>query len=323
MADYVVQNGNIQMMIRDTGGWVEYWVLTDRYTYNHQQQWSGTGHGVEQFDMNNRGSWQYVGNVYIGAGAGQNVSFTMYNSGIGFGTYTYTVWIARATVPPAPYFVDVHSTGTSSIHTQFYGNGDGGTPVREWQLAYGTNPNYADYYIGSNGINDVGGLAGGTWWYFWARGRNDVGWGPWAGRAQAFTWRVPDAPSPVYFSNITQNSLRSMFNGGFDGGVGMQEWQLAYGKSTDVNAATLVGFSSGTNDLANLDPGQTYYFWARGRNAVGWGPWSPVRAQTLRAGAMIKDGTVWKRALPYVKDNGVWKLAKPYVKQAGTWKESA
>lgn len=326
MADYVIQNGNIQMMIRDTGGNVEYWVLTDRYTYNHQQQWSGTGHGVETFDMNNRGSWQYVGAVYIGAGAGQNVSFTMYNSGLGFGTYTYTVFIPRATVPGAPYFVDVHATGTTSIHTQFYGNGDGGTPVREWQLAYGQNPNGATYYIGSNGINDIGGLPSGTWWYFWARGRNDVGWSGWSGRGQAFTWRVPDAPSAVYFSLITQKSIRAQFNGGFAGGyeagAAVQQWQLAYGLSSDVNAATLLT-SNGTSDLTNLDPGQVYYYWARGRNVVGWGPWSPVRAQALRAGALVKDNGVWKRALPFVNVDGTWKLAKGHVKQAGVWKETA
>jgi hypothetical protein len=322
MTDHVIQNGNIQMMIRDTGSWVEYWVLTDQWTYNHQQQWSGTGFGVSTFDMNNRGTWQYVNHVYIGAGAGQNVSFTMYDSGLGFPTRTYTVFIPRATAPPPPRFTDVHSTGTSTVHTQFVSQGDGGTPVREWQLAYGTNPNGASYYVGSNGINDVGGLSSGVWWYFWARGRNDVGWGGWSGRAQAFTWRVPDAPSPVTFSLITQTSIRAHFVGGFNGGESVDQWQLAYGRSSDVNVATLLT-SNGTTDLSNLDPGQVYYFWARGRNAVGWGPWSSVRSQALRAGSLVKVGGVWKRALPYVNVNGVWKLAKPYARKSGVWKETA
>lgn len=323
MVDHVIQNGNIQMMIRDTGGNVEYWVLTDRYTYNRQQDWSGTGYSRRTFDMSNRGTWQMIAAYYVGPGAGQQVEFTMYDEGLGFPTRTLSVFAPRATPPEAPYFIDVRATGSSTAHTQFYGRGDGGTPIREWQLAYGTDPNGAQNYIGSNGVNDIGGLASGNWYYFWARGRNDVGWGPWSDRAQAFIWRVPDAPSPVYFDLIAQRSLRAMFNGGFAGGfeagAAIREWQLAYGK--DPNVAQVYIASNGTSDLSNLDPGQTYYFWARGRNDVGWGPWSPVRAQTLRAGGWVKVNGVWRRALPYVKVNGVWKLAKPWVKQAGVWRE--
>jgi hypothetical protein len=312
--------GNVTLRITDEGYNVSFWVLTDQYTYNHQQQWSWSDSGVMTFDMNNRGSWQLVGRV--GIPNSRNVGWTLYNSGIGFPTGSVSMWVSRATVPPPPYFVDVRATGTNTIHTQFYSGGDGGTPIREWQLAYGMNPNGADYYIGSNGINDTWVGVSGAWWYFWARGRNDVGWGGWSGRTQAFTWRVPDAPSPVYFSLITQRSIRAQFNGGFDGGEPVDEWQLAYGLSSDVNLATLLT-SNGTSDLSNLDPGKMYYFWARGRNAVGWGPWSPIRSQALRAGAVVKDDGVWKRALPFVNDNGVWKLAKPYAKQAGVWKETA
>lgn len=322
MADYVIQNGNIQMMIRDTGGWVEFWVLTDRYTYNHQQRWSGTGHGIEQFDMNNRGSWQFVGNVYIGAGAGQNVSFTMYDAGIGFPTRTHTIWAARATVPPSPVMYSATALSTSVARVNFGSGGDGGTPVREWQIGYGRDPWNPQYFVGSGGLTDIGGLSSGDWWYFWARGRNDIGWGGWSGRAQAFLWRVPDPPSPVTFDLITQTSLRTRFYGGFDGGEPVDEWQLAYGLDPSGGAtATYIG-SNGTNDLNNLQPGATYYFWARGRNAVGWSGWSSVRAQTLRAGALVKDDVVWKRALPYVKVNGVWRLARPYVKTGGVWRET-
>lgn len=324
MTDYVRTIGTgDQMMIRDTGYNVEYWFHSDAATWNNQQRWgqqSNGGYSEGIFKLNSGGAWHHLGTV--GVGSTQDVLFRMFDSGLGWGTYDFWQRIDRATVPGAPYFVDVHSTGTSSVHTQFYGNGDGGTPVREWQLAYSNNPNGGQYYIGSNGINDVGGLSGGTWWYFWARGRNDVGWGPWSGRAQAFTWRVPDAPSPVTFDLITQTSLRTRFTGGFDGGEPVDQWQLGYGLSPDVAAATLVT-SPGTYDLSNLSPGQVYYFWSRGRNAVGWGPWSPVRAQALRAGAMVKDDGVWKRALPYVNVNGIWRLSKPYAKQAGVWKENA
>lgn len=327
MADYVWGiGGGAEMMIRDQGigsGNVEFWFHAGPYTWNNQQGWGydagwGFQHGI--FKLSTGGGWHHLGTINVPTS--RNVMMRIDDSGLAFPGADRTAYIGRATVPGAPYFVDVRATGASSVHTQFYGNGDGGTPVREWQLAYGTNPNGASYYIGSNGVNDVGGLAGGTWWYFWARGRNDVGWSGWSGRVQAFTWRVPDAPSPVTFDLITQTSLRTRFSGGFDGGEPVDQWQLAYGLSSNVANATLVT-SSGTYSLSNLSPGETYYFWARGRNAVGWGPWSSVRAQTLRAGGMVKDDGIWKRALPYVKVNGIWRLSESHVKQAGVWKEIA
>lgn len=319
MADKAI-GGNVTMRISDEGYNVSFWILTDQYTFNHDQQWSWSDSGVMQFDMNNRGSWQLVGRV--GVPNSRNIGWTIYNSGLGFPTSTISIYVNRATTPPAPRFTDVHATGTSTVHTVFTGQGDGGSPIREWQLAYGTNPNNASYYIGSNGTNDVGGLSSGVTWYFWCRGRNDIGWGAWSARAQAFTWRVPDAPSPVTFSFITQTSVRAHFVGGFNGGESVDQWQLAYGLSSNVSLATLLT-SNGTTDLPNLSPGQIYYFWARGKNSVGWGPWSSVRSQALRAGAVVNVNGVWKRALPYVNVNGVWKLAKPYVRQAGAWRETA
>jgi len=80
--------------------------------------------------------------------------------------------------------------------------------------------------------------------------------------------------------------------------------------------------SNGTSVIGALQPGTTYYFWARGRNAKGWGPWSARSTGRTIAGARVKQNGVWKDAIPYVKVNGVWKLARPYSKVNGTWKKS-
>lgn len=321
MADYIVNNGNIQMMIRDLGignNWVEYWVKTDSYTFNHQQQWSGTGFGVSTFDMNNRGSWQYVNHVYIGSS--QNVSFTMYNSSLGFPTYTQTVWINRATVPAAPSWTDVHVVSSSSIYAAFTSQGDGGAAVDTWQIGYGTDPNYPQQYTNTYAAT-IGGLDNRYIWYFWGRGHNSIGWGNWSGRAQAQPWRVPPAPTPVELDLVTQNSLRAIFHNQGDGGTPVREWQLAYGQ--DPNTPQFFVTTNGTVNLSALDPGKTYYFWARGRNDVGWGAYSARTMTTLIAGARVNDLGVWKRAVPYVNVGGVWKLARPWAKSGGVWKETA
>lgn len=320
MADYTYKNGNITMMIRDNGignNNVEYWVLTNSSTFNHQQDWSATGYGRQTFDMNNRGTWQYIASCYIGSS--QNVSFTMYDEGLGFPTYTFTVWINRATAPPAPSWADVHPTSSSSIYARFASNGDGGAGVDIWQIGYGTDPNNVQYTTNTYGA-DIGGLSNAYTWYFWGRGHNSVGWGPWSARASAIPFRVPPAPSAVSLSLITQNSLRTAFSSTGDGGTPVREWQLAYGQ--DPNTPQVYVPSNGTLDLSNLDPGKQYYFWARGRNDVGWGAYSPRSQATLMAGARVNDGGIWKRAVPYVKDGGAWKLARPWAKSGGVWKET-
>lgn len=273
MADYTYRNGNITMMIRDNGignNYVEYWVLTDQYTFNHQQDWEATGYGRQTFDMNNRGSWQYIASAYIGSS--QNVSFTMYNEGLGFPTYTFTVWISRATVPAAPYWYDVHPTSSSSIWAQFGSSGDGGAAVDTWQIGYGTDPNYPQYYTNTY-VQDIGGLSNAYTWYFWGRGHNSVGWGPWSARAQANPWRVPDAPTIVTPSAPTNNKIHASFRGNWDGGRAVDNWQVGYG--TDPNTPQLFKdyANSGEVDITALVQNSMYYFWARGHNDQGWGPW--------------------------------------------------
>jgi hypothetical protein len=69
----------------------------------------------------------------------------------------------------------------------FSGNYDGGSPIREWQVHYGLNPSFGEYATGSDGSTRIGGLLPGKTYYFWSRGRNDIGWGAWSPRTQANT----------------------------------------------------------------------------------------------------------------------------------------
>lgn len=325
MTDYVwgIGSGD-EMMIRDTGGNVEFWFHSDASTWNNEQDWGwsidGGGWNMGVFKLNSGGAWHHLGTIYVGPGGNRQVGMRMVGEGLGWPTSDRFVTLPRATAPPAPTMNSATAVSASEVDVVFSSAGDGGTPVREWQLAYSNDPNGGQYYIGSSGTSRVGGLTSGQWWYFWARGRNDIGWGAWSGRAQAFTWRAPDAPTPVTFSEITQTSLRTQFSGQFDGGEPVDEWQLAYSLTNDPATATTLTANSGISYLTDLSAGRQYYFWARGRNAVGWGPYSAVRVATLTAGALVKDGLVYKRAVPYVNDEGVWRLARGMAKASGTWK---
>lgn len=92
-----------------------------------------------------------------------------------------------ADVPPAPSHVGWGTINQTSIQYLFQNNGDGGSPVREWQVHYGRNPNYGEFSASSTGSTPIGGLIPGYMYYFWSRGRNDIGWGPFSARAQTET----------------------------------------------------------------------------------------------------------------------------------------
>lgn len=132
---------------------------------------------------------------------------------------------------------------------------------------------------------------------------------------------VPAAPSAPVVLDVTQTTARVAFKPGSDGGATILGWELAYSRFRGEKEQT-VG-SPTTRLVTDLDPGKTYYFWARGRNSVGWGPWSEMSAGAeLIAGALVKVGLVYKRAVPYVKINGVWRVAQPSVRIAGEWRET-
>lgn len=314
------------LRIRDTGGWVEFWVKTGSSTYNYDQQWSyyanGSESGIRKFRMVAGGAWQQFGAVWVGYD--QDVRFTIYNSGLGFPTYDFWQHISRSTVPAPPTIYQAEAISSSQIRISTSDGHNGGSTIVERQLAYGLNPSQADYYTDiTSGTTDVGGFSSGARVFFWTRTRNAVGWSGWSQRAEATTWRVPDAPSSVSFLEVTQKSVRTQFADRGDGGQPLLERQLGFGKSSSAPTDFSSASPTGIDFVDNLDPGKLYYFWVRSRNSIGWGPWSERSQILLIAGARIMVGTEWKRAVPYVKVGGVWKLVRPWVRNAGTWKETS
>lgn len=132
--------------------------------------------------------------------------------------------------------------------------------------------------------------------------------------------RVPDAPTPLFVDQNTQTTLRYAFSGNYDGGAPIIEWQVGYG--TDPNIIMWERWSDGLYTAVDLAPATTYYFWSRGRNSVGWGPWSSRWDGRTIAGARVKVDGNWKEAIPWVKVDGNWKLAQPWVKVDGNWKKT-
>lgn len=311
------------MMIRDTGTDVEFWFKTGSSTWNNDQQWSyhanGSNSGTLEYRLLQGGNWQKFGEVRVTYD--QTVSFTIYDAGLGFPTHTFSHAINRASPPPPPSLTDAHAISSTHIHVRFVSNGDGGSPVLEWQIGYGSSSSGVVYTVDSSGISDVGPFLSGQHVYFWARGRNAKGWSGWSNRRDATTWKIPDENAPI-INNLGQTTMQVKLTDKNIGGTAILERQVGYG--TDPSTPqTIVTNTNGISNISGLSPGVTYYVWGRARNAVGWGAWSPRTTAIMKAGARVLSGSTWKRAVPYVKVNGVWRMAQPYVKVAGVWKETS
>ncbi|AWN03275.1 minor tail protein [Microbacterium phage Camille] len=136
---------------------------------------------------------------------------------------------------------------------------------------------------------------------------------------------VPPAPTKPWFENISHESVVVKFSSRGTGGAAIIEWQLAFGTNggSQTGSGNALYSTNGTRTMTGLKPGQYYAAWGRGRNSVGWGPWSPGASFYTLAGCHVKVGSnpgSWIPATPYVKVDGVWKAAVPYVKVDGVWK---
>lgn len=226
-------------------------------------------------------------------------------------------------LPSAPHSYHIDTLDQTSIRYYYAPDpNQGGGSALEFQTGYGTDPNGPQAIIESdaNGVVTVGGLNRNTRYYFWSRMRNEAGWSNWSDRLDSVTLAyVPASTTPTGIS-ATQNTVHYTFVGGDDGGAPILEWQIGYG--TDPNNVQYTTGSNGDTVIGGLSPATTWYFWSRGRNQAGWGPWSVRFNIRTIAGARIVDNGVWKEAIPYINDNGVWKVAKPYAKSVGLWKSS-
>lgn len=323
MTDYLKDTGTTaKMMIRDTGSVVEMWINAfNNTTWNADLDYGWTVNGVT-------GS----SSVYYAPGAGwvklksftvtttQTVTFRLPASGTsGFGgPTTLSAVITRGAAPAAPSRPSISGLGAFGATISFTDGSNNYLAIDSRQISYGLTNTASTTVVASDGSTAISGLSAGKTYYVKARTHNSKGYSPWSAVASFTTLNVPPAPSQVKLSEVTQSTLKAVFTSNGTGGTAVLEWQLAYG--TNPVTPSIFVKSTGTSMVTGLAPGERYYFWARGRNAIGWGPWSTTASVTMVAGIRWKAGDKWVTAVPYVNVDGVWKVALPRVKIAGMWK---
>ena len=183
-----------------------------------------------------------------------------------------------------------HDANTTTVYVAAYldllnGWSSSGTWPAAWSGNWGSGSNNVYRNIGANGSSLV---AGDAYYYFarstggdynvsfQAQAQNYTGY---PGHSIALTvtraQTVPPAPTFLGLDQVTNTSMQARFSGNGDGGSGIIRWDLQYATASNFSGAVTVS-SGGTSTITGLSPNTTYYFRARGVNAIGAGAWSSV-----------------------------------------------
>lgn len=327
MTDWTKTTGSTgTMMIRDTGGVVEFWFKAGYSNdwYNGLDfSYTVDGHTTNKsIDYPTGADWKKVGSD--DATYNQTVTFKLVTatgiSGMG-GPTTFTHSVTRDSVPGAPSTPKISGIKATSVAVTFSDGSNGGDAIDSRQIRYDDNSNFSSpTTVSSDGSTTVSGLTANKTYYFQARCHNSVGWGSWSGTASAKTQSVPTAPSAPLLSSVTATTVDVSWTDNSDGGSPITAHQIGWGTSSSAPTSTVSAKSPQV--VTGLTPGTNYYIFVRAQNSVGWSAWSKPTSMRTVAGAYILVGTTWKLAVPYVNVGGTWKLAEAWVRSAGVWKRT-
>lgn len=255
----------------------------------------------------------------------QTVTFKLLSdtsiSGIG-GPTTFSHDIERSKAPNAPTTPVVDTVTSTSLRIDFYDGADNGAAIDSRQIGYSLTTSVSGGTIVSTTADPktITGLLPGRTYHFWARTHNAKGYSPWSGMRTVTMLNVPAAPTKPLLSSVTATSVDMSWTGNSNGGSAITSYQIGWGSSSTAPTSTATATSPRV--VTGLKPGIVYYFWVRAKNSVGYSAWSPAASVRTVAGAYIKAGELWLRAVPYVKVDGVWRLAETWGKSVGTWKRT-
>jgi hypothetical protein len=186
------------------------------------------------------------------------------------------------------YSIDYPDSSNARIYVAAYldllnGWSSNGTWPCSWSGQWGSGSASVYRNIGTNGSSLVAGDA----YYYVARSTSGDYNVSFQAQAQNYTGypshsitltiprlqTAPPAPTTPSLDQVTNSSIRAQFSSTGDGGSGVTRWDLQYAALSNFSDAVTVT-SWGTSTITGLQPNTTYYFRARGVNAIGTGAWS-------------------------------------------------
>lgn len=134
--------------------------------------------------------------------------------------------------------------------------------------------------------------------------------------------QVPGAPYSVAITQVTATSMVYQFSSTTDGGSAILEWQVQYATNSGFSTGVVsIGGGNGIVTLSGLTPGTAYWVRARGRNAVGWGPYGNAFSATTLSGAFVGNSSnpSFSAAAVYVGKDNSFVLSSVYVGKDGSF----
>jgi hypothetical protein len=232
------------------------------------------------------------------------------NVGTGQYSVNWSLWIHQDSASDhwylnndRPWFVSIDGQNFSGTYSYDFRGG-----VNDIQIAWGSKTG------GIGSYRDIGVHASAT--SASLMGSAAV-WG-----SYGIAW-VPGAPNPVALDEVTPVSMRYRFSGTTDNGSGILEWQAQIDDASNFSSPVTVGWSTGTTAFTGLTPATTYYARSRGRNAVGWGPWSSTISKMTASGAYVSINGSWVPVPAYVSNGSSWLTPELQISDGSTWERAA
>lgn len=181
---------------------------------------------------------------------------------------------------------------------------------------------------------DISSLTPGNGYRFKVTAHNAAGTGGTSSAVTVTLTSAASAPSAPTFKNISARSLTVSWTKPSNlGGATLTGYRVSRYDGPDTSGSptdTDISGSATSLDVTGLNPGATYTFTVIAKNTSsdngGLSPASSPSTVTLLAGAWLRDGGVWKIAIPYVRHSGTWQLATPFVRTTQnlvvTWKQT-
>jgi len=232
---------------------------------------------------------------------------------------------ARIPVPPDPPATSLFSATSSSAQIALAPPGNNGGAGIDDYMAYILVTNQWPFYGTGGNVKAEGhggvtasGLTRHTHYYYTARAHNSAGWSGYTAMKEFWTLAtVPDAPRAVTLSAVTQSTVYTELFGNSDGGSAITRWELGYG--TDPTGPSNIVTSPITLTVSGLTPDTDYYFWSRGVNAIGTGPWSARSTARTLPGVHLRVSGAWVTVRPHSRVSGAWVSSKTHGRVSGAW----
>ena len=276
------------------------------------------------------GGWRSLGSAIVSTS--QTVYFDLGATGTsGFGGPTsFSIAIARATVPDAPTMLAPDEFTPNGMRVRFSGNGNGGAGITGWTLQRARD---AAFTVGVSSVASSGtttyiDMQHGETWHFRAYGSNSVGNSAWSGTGSGTTQDYPGKPNPPTLNSVTSTSASITITEASNGGAAIIGREIQYALNPAFTGAVLAPNPPAlTFTLDSLTRNTDYWLRHRVNNAVGWGPQSDAlqfktalelpSAPTGYTASDITSTTAYSTS-PGVADNGGGQLVNLRVEHNAT-----